>query len=114
MILEELKKDLTEAEADVRSYLDHSEEYFQLKVFKVFMGSVTSLTQMVLFGAIGMLTLFIVSIGISLALNQVLDIFYIGFIITGMFYIVIGAICYFLRDKINKPILRKFSKHYFD
>ena len=114
MVLEELKKDLTEAEADVRFYLDHSEEYFQLKVFKVLMASVTSMAQMVLIGAIGMLTLFIVSIGVSLALNEVLNSFYIGFILTGIFYLFIGVICYFLRDKLNKPLLRKFSKHYFD
>ena len=114
MALEELKEDLTKAEADVRSYFDHSEKYLELKVFKVYMGSVTSTAQILLIGAIVLLALFVISIGVSLALNEVLDSFYLGFLITGGFYGLVAVLLYFLREKFNKPLLRKFSKHYFD
>ena len=52
MAFEELKMDLKEADADLRSYLEHSEEHLKLKVFKVFMVSVTSAAQALLIGAI--------------------------------------------------------------
>ncbi len=114
MALEEMKQDLIDADADMRSYLETSEEYLKLKVFKVLMGWVTTVAQIVLIGAILLLALLIVSIGISLALNEVLDSFYYGFIITGIFYLLIAVGCYFFRDTLNRPLLRKFSKHYFD
>ncbi len=114
MAFDELKQNLAEAEVSVRSYLEHSEEYLQLKVFKVLMAWVTTMSQMVLIGTIAVLALFMVSLGISLALNEALDSFYLGFIITGAFYMFVAVLCYFLRYKLNSPLLRKFSEHYFD
>lgn len=114
MVFEEIKQDLTEVEADVRSYLENSEEYLQLKVFKIFMTYVTASAQILLVGIILVLALFAISIGASLALNEKLDSFYLGFIIVGGIYVLIAILCYFLRDGLNGPLLRKFSKNYFD
>ncbi|TLP81727.1 hypothetical protein [Maribacter sp. ACAM166] len=114
MAFEELKQDLTEAEVDVRSYLENSAEYLKLKVFKVLMGLVTTMAQGFLIAAIVILALFIPSLGVSLALNELLGSLYLGFIITGAFYILITIICFVFRDSLNKSLLRKFSKLYFD
>ncbi len=40
-----------EAEADIRSYLEHSVEYFRLTVFKIVMRYVTGTVQFLLIGA---------------------------------------------------------------
>ena len=61
MALEELKRDLTEAEADVRSYLENSEEYAKLKIFKVLMELVTVFAQTLLIGALALLALVLIS-----------------------------------------------------
>ncbi|SDL37188.1 hypothetical protein [Kriegella aquimaris] len=114
MAFEALKKDLVDVDTDMRSYLEVSEEYFKLKVFKIFMGTVTSIAQTLLIGALVLSALVLISIGASLALNEVLNSFYFGFIITGIFYLLIALGCYFFRDKLNGPLLRKFSKQYFD
>ena len=114
MAFEEIKMDLTEAEADVRSYLKNSEEYLQLKVFKILMTYVTSFTQILLVGIIMVLAFFTLSIGASLALNQELDSYYFGFIIIGAVYVLIAILCYIFRNKLNGPLIRKFSKNYFD
>ncbi|RKN80405.1 hypothetical protein [Ulvibacterium marinum] len=114
MAFEELKRDLTETDADVRSYLENSEEYLKLKVFKVLMGMITSGAQIILVGAIALLALLILSLAASFVIGEALDSSYYGFVIVGTAYVFIAIICYLLRDRLNGPILRKFSKHYFD
>ncbi|MGB5667299.1 MAG: hypothetical protein WBM53_10655 [Maribacter sp.] len=109
-----MKKDLMEADADVRSYLENSEEYIKLKIFKVLMGLITSGAQIMLVGAFALLALFILSFAASFAIGQALESDYYGFIIIGVVYVVIAILCYVLRDKINGPLLGKFSKQYFD
>ena len=114
MHFKELKQDLIEADADIRSYIEISEEYYKLKVFKIIMGSVTTVAQALLIGAIVLLALFMVSLGASLAINEAMDSYYYGFIIVGLFYVLIAMLCYFFRDILHRPVLRKFSKQYFD
>ncbi|MCJ7465926.1 MAG: hypothetical protein MUO53_04445 [Maribacter sp.] len=114
MAFEELKRDLIEADADVRSYLENSEEYFRLKVFKVLMGIITTASQSLLIGALALLALFLLSLAASIALNLVFDSPYLGYVILGTAYVLLAIICYFLKDRFNAPLFRKFSKRYFD
>lgn len=113
MALEDLKKDLMEADADMRSYLESSEEYVKLKVFRVLTGSLTNVAHVILVGSMLILALFMFSLGASLAINQILDSFYIGFVIIGLLYVLIAGLCYIFREKLDRPIIRKFSKHFF-
>lgn len=114
MAFDELKQDLTAAEADVRSYLENSEEYLKLKIFKVLMGMITATAQLLLVGALSLLALFVLSFAAAYAIGHELQNDTLGFVIVGMFYALIALLCYFLRDRLNKPLLRKFSKNYFD
>ncbi|MFS4416443.1 hypothetical protein [Maribacter sp. 2307ULW6-5] len=114
MAFEALKKDIVDVDTDMRSYLKNSEEYLKLKTFKVLMKSVTAGAQTAVVGAILLIALFMLSLGASLAINEAFDSFYYGFMITGLFFIVIAILCYFFRGALNRPLLRKFSKHYFD
>ncbi|MDO6518200.1 hypothetical protein [Zobellia uliginosa] len=114
MAFETLKKDLVDVDADMRSYLETSEEYYKLKFFKVLMASVTTLAQSLIIGAVLFLALSMASLGISLALNEAMGSFYSGFLIVGAFYIVVALIFYFFRSVLQRPLLQKFSKHYFD
>jgi hypothetical protein len=114
MAFEELKKDLVEANADIKSYLEHSEEYLKLKAFKVFMISVTSMTHAVLIGLVLLLALFFLSIAVSMALGSALGKPVYGYLIVGVFYVLLAVLIYVFRARIDKPILKKFSKHFFD
>lgn len=114
MAFEELKQDLIEAEADMRSYMENSEEYLRLKIFKVLMRYVTSTVQFLLIGAGVIFSLLFFSLGASLALSEALDSFYSGFIIVGGFYTVLGMLFYVFRERLNTPILKKLSKYYFE
>ncbi len=114
MAFEELKQDLWEAQENVQSYLENSEKYIYLKGFKISMTLVTAFAQILLIGAIALLALFILALAASFGLGQLLDNSFYGFLIVGVFVIIVLIIAYALRNKINKPIIRKFSKSYFD
>lgn len=114
MAFEELKKDLMEAEADMRSYLENSEEYLELKIFKVLMQFLASTLQTVLVGLGILFTLLFLSLGVSLALCEVLDSYFAGFILVGGFYVLATGLIFIFRKKLNGPMLRKFSTMYFD
>lgn len=114
MAFDELKKDLVEANADIKSYLEHSEEYLKLKAFKVFMVSVTSVAHVFLIGVALLLALFFLSIAISLAIGAALGKPVYGYLIVGAFYVLLSILFYIFRDRIDRPILQKFSKHFFD
>jgi ABC-type multidrug transport system fused ATPase/permease subunit len=113
MALNELKRDLAEADVDVRSYLENSEEYFKLKIFKALMQAVTAFSHVILIGAIGLLALFLLSLAASYAIGDALGSTYQGFVVVGLFYAVVALLCYIFRDKLDGPLLRKFSKYYF-
>ncbi len=114
MAFEEFKQDLIGAEADMRSYIENSDKYLRLKIFKVLMRFVTSTAQFLLIGTGIFFALLFLSFAASLALSEALDSYYSGFIIIGGFYAVIGILFYVFRERLNTPILKKFSKYYFE
>lgn len=114
MAFTKLKDTLAEADLDVRSYLKHSEEYLQLKVFKVLMRLVTAFVQTALVGSMLLLALFIFALAASYGIGQAMGNTWYGFVVVGLFFVLFALFCYLLRKKINKPLLSFFSKHYFD
>ena len=103
-----------EADVDIRSYLENSEEYFKLRIFKALMRAVTSFTHILLVGAIVFLALFFLSWALSKGISTALGNDYYGFIIVGGSYVIIAILCYLFREKLDRPLLRKFSKYYFE
>lgn len=114
MVFEELKHDLMEAEADMRSYFENSEEYLELKVFKVLMQFLASSLKSVLVSLGVLFAILFLSLGLALALCEALDSYYLGFIVVGAFYVLMSIVIYIFRNKLNGSIIRKFSTLYFD
>ena len=114
MAFEELKEDLLEAQDNVQSYLENSEDYIYLKSFKISMAFVTAFAQLLLVGALALLTLFILALAASFGIGLFLDNMYHGFLIVGAILLIVVFFVYLLRKKIDKPIIKKFSNSYFD
>ena len=114
MAFDELKKDLIEADADIRSYLEQSDEYLKLRVFKVFMRFLTTSFHALVMGLGVILVLFFLSLGAALALCEYFDSYYLGFLLVGAFYTLVSIVLYIIRKRWNGPLLRKFSLLYFD
>jgi len=114
MAFEELKHNVSELDENVNSYVENSIEYAKLKGFKVSMVLVTYFIKILLIGTVALLALLLLSLAVSFALGQNMEQDYYGFLIVGLFYVVLGILCYLFRDRLNKPLLRIFSKYYFD
>lgn len=114
MAFEEFKQDLMGAEADMRSYVKNSDEYLRLKIFKVLMRHVTEITQILVISIGFVFALLFLSVAAGLALSEALDSYFGGFILVGSFYVLVGILLYIFREKLNAPLLKKFSKYYFE
>ncbi|MGB5236218.1 MAG: hypothetical protein WBM43_06920 [Flavobacteriaceae bacterium] len=113
MAFEEMKHHLSELDKRVTDYVDDSLEYVELRGFKISMVLVTSLILFFLLSSIGLLFLFLVSIGVAMTVGDYLGGYKWGFLLVGAFYLVVGLIVFAMRRSINKVILRFFSKKFF-
>lgn len=113
MTFKELKEDLMGAKADMRSYIDYSDEYLRLRIFKIAMQHITGIAQFLLISIGFIFALLFLSFAACLALSEFLNSYFIGFIIVGGFYALVGILCYLFKKKLETPVLKIFSKYYF-
>ena len=113
MAFEKLKENVLDADVNIHGYIQSSEDYIKLKSFKVLMLGVTYITKVIVIGALASIMLLILSFTAAFRLAQVFDNTFYGFLIVGLFYVLVVMVVYFLRDRFNGPLLRKFSKCYF-
>ena len=78
------------------------------------MKAVIALTMVLLLGTIGFLLLFFASLAASLAIGESLGSDTGGFLVVALIYLVLGVLAYAFRRKLETPVLKSFSKHYFD
>ena len=114
MAFEELKESFAEAEASARSYLESSRQFYKLKGFKVLMKVVVVFAKIASVGIMLIMALLFLSIAASFWIGDELESTSQGFLIVGLFYVLMGIIIYLLRHKLRKPLLKKFSEFYFD
>ena len=114
MAFEELKNDLMGLKTEVGSYIEHSDEYYRLKIFKVLSKNITGLLKFILIGVSSLFALLFVSFAACLWLSEVLNSYSSGFILVAGFYILIAILLYLFREQLNRPVLKKLSKYYFD
>jgi hypothetical protein len=74
----------------------------------------TGITQVLLIGIGFVFAMLFLSFAACLTLSEEIDSYFIGFIIVGAFYALMGMLIYIVREKLNAPILKRFSKYYFE
>lgn len=114
MAFEDIREHVSEADARLRSYVGESMEYYQLKGFKFLMRGITTVSKTLFIAAIGIMALFFLSLAASFGIGQWLNNTFYGFLCVGLFYAVLGLLAYFFRDRLNRPLIRKFSEYYFE
>jgi len=114
MAFEEVKEQLAEADAGLKTYIEQTSDYYQLKGFKFLMQGITSFSKVLMVAAFGLMALFFLSLAASFTIGNWLHNTSYGFICVGLFYVVAGMVAYIARHKLDKPLLRKFSEYYFE
>ncbi|MCR9226368.1 MAG: phage holin family protein [Flavobacteriaceae bacterium] len=114
MAFEEIKEQIDHVEQGVRSYVKNSLDFYRLQSFKSMMRGITIAAKVLIIGCVVSLGLLFLSLSAAFWLSTLLDSTAQGFLIVGGFYILVGLILFLLRSKMERPILKKFSKFYFD
>lgn len=114
MAFEDIKEQIGDVEDGVRSYVKNSLDFYRLQSFRSMMKGITMATKLLLIGGIASIALLFLSLSAAFWLGSMLGNTAEGFLIVGGFYVLIGIIMFLLRSKIEKPLLKEFSKFYFD
>ncbi|MFD0798389.1 hypothetical protein ACFQZJ_13030 [Maribacter chungangensis] len=96
------------------AYVRATKKYYQLKLFQQLAIISTMGTKYAIFGVLGTLGLIFISVAGALALSVYFDNAAIGFMLVGVFFILMLGIAYGNRKRIEKKVIRKLSENYFD
>ncbi len=112
---EELKNNLHEIKSEAKAYLETNIDYYSLLGFKVSAKATGFILKIFALSLFAVLSLFFLSFAAAFAIGKALDSNTFGFLIVGGFYILVAIIIYNLRKSIiDIPVLKKFSKIFFD
>lgn len=114
MLLHEIREDLSQAREAIQTLGETSAEYYQLKVFKCVTRGLVFLVQAMVLGVLALLFLLLASIGAALAIGAYLGSLSQGFLIVGFTYLLVFAMAYYGRHRMEGPLLRRFSAYYLD
>ncbi len=114
MAFEDIKEQITQAEDSAKSYVSKSIDFYRLKSFKSMMQGITVGAKAILIGSMVAMALLFLSISAAFWIGESLESNAAGFLSVGSFYVLIGILIYAFRQRLEKPLLEKFSKFYFD
>lgn len=114
MSVEKIKQGLSDTESAARDYVDVAAEQLKLQTFKFAMKLVVNSVKTLALGLCFLLTLMFLSLAMGYYLNSLWQSEFLGFVATGVFFLLAGFVVYLLRSRLERPILRNFSKHYFE
>jgi hypothetical protein len=108
-----LKQNAEALHEDIQALIDTQAEYYKLWSFKAGMKSVTLLIHVFLIGLFVAFALLFLSGAAAFSIGAWLNSDALGFLIVGAIYVLAGVLAFLLRDRIDRPILTKFSEIFF-
>ena len=111
--MSQLKDNAESLQQNVTELLESQAEFYKLWSFKVAMKSLTLTVNTALMAVFGILALLFLSVAAAYGLAAWFGSSAYGFLAVGGFYLLITLAVYVLRDRIDRPVLRKFSEIFF-
>lgn len=98
-----------------QNYIESSISYHKLDIYKKLMRVAVSSTHKILIGFVLLIAVLFLSIALSIYLGEVLDSTALGYLIVGLFYmIIVLCITLFMKPVIERKLLRKTSEQFFN
>jgi ABC-type siderophore export system fused ATPase/permease subunit len=113
-IFESINESTTNVVKSGEDYIKYTHAYYKLKIFQLLSLSFSQIIKLALVGVFLFLGLIFLAIAAAIALGNLLGSISLGILIVGLTLILFGLIPYALRKRIDKTILNKFSKSFFD
>jgi len=110
MAFEDVKDELNEIKDNTRNYIESSISYYSLLGLKISAKAALLLFRTIVFSLLALLSLLLFSFAAAYAIGKYYGSYATGFVIVGIFYLLICILFYFKSDKIfEKPIIKALS-----
>lgn len=113
-MIDDLKENANEVNENTKKLINATVAYYKLKAFKLLTMSVSSLSKLLVTGFILVIGLFFVSFAASKGIGDLLHNEFLGYLIVGVFYILVAIIFFYNKKFMEKKILEEFSATFFD
>lgn len=115
MAFEELKDSTQKIQEETKAYVESTVQYYKLRGFQFIMKSTRTVVKLILVGFFLMLIFLFGSVAAAIAIGDALNSMALGFLILAGAYFILVLLILFLRLRfIERPILRTFSKLFFN
>ena len=109
-----LKGSIEDIREETKELIESNLAYYKLWVFKVITKSSVALLKILLIGILLVVVFVFFSVAAAIAIGYALDNFAYGFLIIGGFYLILSLVVYYLKDKIERPVIEKFSEIFYN
>ncbi len=113
-VFESINESATSAIKSSENYIKSTEKYIRLKIFQQLSLSFSTLIKVAIIGSFAFFGFIFLAIAGAIALGNQLNNMPLGILIVGLILLIIALIAFGLRKFIDKIILRKISKSFFD
>lgn len=113
-IFESINESTTNAIKFGENYIKSTEEYLKLKIFQQLSLSFSTLIKAAIVGGFIFIGLIFLAIASAIALGNLLENIPLGILIVGIILLLFALIAFILRKKIDKAVIKKISKSFFD
>ncbi|WP_139149337.1 hypothetical protein [Ulvibacter litoralis] len=108
------KEELIDGGSHLKEYAKKEYEYSKLKIFFQIASLTTSIAKAILIGTAFTLFTVFISFALAIGLGQLFNNMYLGYIAVAGLYLLIAVFIYAFRSKLERFIVQKLSKTYFD
>ncbi|GAL72328.1 hypothetical protein [Jejuia pallidilutea] len=95
-------------------YVKTSLKYYKLKVFQQLSISVSIVFKALIIGSLALMCVLISAVGLALFIGESTQNYPFGFLMVGLLFLILSIIVFALRRLINKWVIKKLSKKFFD
>lgn len=95
-------------------YIKTSYKYYKLKVFQQLTISVSMVFKALIICGLALISLFLSSIALALYIGDTLSNYPLGFLIVGIIFLTLSVIAYFVKGLIDKKVVKRLSKKFFN
>lgn len=113
-ILESLDNSTSNAAEKGEAYLKTTKKYYELKVFQQVSILSSAIVKLAIYGSLFVLGLIFLVVSGASALSEYLDSVALGYLIAAGFIFVLAGIVYLCRKVIDRKVIKKLSKNFFE
>ncbi len=113
-VLKALDRTTNKAVSSGGNYVKTTRRYFQLKIFQQLSLFSSYVLKIALLGSFAALGLIFIAISAAFALADYFDSLALGYLCVGCCFFILGIIVYLSRRWLDKIVIKKLSKSFFD